>query len=113
MVVTAKTEAGVEENYAVVEREPVRIGSYCSVDLPSDSTGGGGSEVAGLATADSTGGDSSEVAGLAFGGVGAPTTGAGPGASGGGSPLWAAVALAMTGVVALAVGARQTRRRER
>ncbi len=121
MVVTAKTEAGVEENYALVEREPVRVGDRCLVTAPSggttieDGSGGDSSEVAGLAIADSTGGDGTDGAFLITGGsvVGAPTTGAGPGASGGGPPLWAAAALAMAGVVTLAVGARQTRRRER
>ena len=92
MVVTAQPEVGMDENYALVDRQPVRVDS-CPAVLP-----------------DSSGGDSSEVAGLAVGDVGAPITGAGPGASDGGPPLWAAVALAMAGVVALAVGARRSER---
>ena len=116
MVVTAETETGMEENYALVEREPVRVGDQCSVvALPGrtnidDSFGGDSSEVAGLAF----GGDSTDMSGLFTGSiVRAPITGAGPTASTGSPPLWAAVALAMAGVVALAVGAQQTRRRER
>lgn len=112
MVVTVETEAGMEENYALVDRGLVRP-SYCPPDPTSDSTGG-----------DGFGGGSSGEDGFASDGVGggflvtgssvrAPTAGAGPTASTGSPPLWAAVALAMAGVVALAVGARQTRRRER
>ena len=112
MVVTVETEAGVEENYALVEREPVRFGS-CPVEAPPDSTTIDGSPGGDSSSGDGTGGDSSEVAGLAVGAIGAPTTGTGPTASTGGPSLRAAAALAMAGVVAFAVGMRQTRRRER
>ena len=103
MVVTAQPETGMEENYAVVEREPGRLPTFCAVLEP----------LGGTTIDDGAGGDSSEVAGLAVSAVGAPTTGAGPTVASGGPALWAAVALAMAGAVALDAGARQMRRRER
>ena len=113
MVVTAETDAGVEENYALVDRQPVRIGNRCPVVAPPGATTIDGSPGGDSSGGDNFGGDSFEAAGLAVSAVGAPTTGAGPIVAAGGPPLWAAVALAMAGVVALAAGARQTRRRER
>ncbi len=82
MVVTAQPEVGVEEHYATVDRQPVRLPTSCPQPEPpggttidEDSTGGASSEVAGLAF----GGDSTDMGALFTGGsVGAPTTGAGP-----------------------------------